>query len=378
MVNLRWLNPSEDKINFESFVKFSNICFKLVFFTYRPLDEASSFVKKIVYAARIILSIITLFGNGLIVTSLTLFSLLDASDILEASANVPFVFTELLIAVRIIVILFSKQKVWMICNELKSLELNRESKFKKFVKENLKEYLRFITTYVIVMVGVMAPIGFPMIQFLINGTISFQINHWTPYDSHTPGNFLPTSLFIFVFAINCMFYMMGTDSLLYSLMTVVAMEFNILKIDFTQLKSLTNDERNKKINELIATHNKLLELADDLQSIYGFFLLYNFLTSSLMMCFLAFQISTGGDIGFYASTIAMVGGQVLLLCFYGQKILDSSSDVASGVYECGWEEFKDKSLKKKLLLVMMRAQNSKKLTAMGYVDISLRTFTTVR
>ncbi|CRK97269.1 CLUMA_CG010665, isoform A [Clunio marinus] len=243
-------------------------------------------------------------------------------------------------------------------------------------KENLKEYLRFITTYVIVMVGVMAPIGFPMIQFLINGTISFQINHWTPYDSHAPENFLPTSLFLFLFAIYTIIYMMGTDSLLYALMTVVAMEFNILKIDFTQLKFLTDDERNKKINELIATHNKLLELADDLQSIYGFFLLYNFLTSSLMMCFLAFQISTGGDIGFYASTIAMVGGQVLLLCFYGQKILDSSSDVASGVYECGWEEFKDKSLKKKLLLVMMRAQNSKKLTAMGFVDISLPTFTT--
>lgn len=75
--------------------------------------------------------------------------------------------------------------------------------------------------------------------------------------------------------------------------------------------------------------------------------------------------------------LGMVGGQCLLLCFYGQKILDRSGAVADGAFNCGWENFGDVSFNKQLILLIQRSHRTKRLTAMNFADISLATFTSV-
>lgn len=72
-----------------------------------------------------------------------------------------------------------------------------------------------------------------------------------------------------------------------------------------------------------------------------------------------------------------MGVPILLLCSFGQKLTNSSESVANGVYDCGWEDIKDEAFKKQLQLIIIRARRAKKLTAMGFADISLETFTRV-
>lgn len=99
------------------------------------------------------------------------------------------------------------------------------------------------------------------------------------------------------------------------------------------------------------------------------------------MCFVAFMLSTAKDIEDYLFYVPYLGInilQVLMFCACGQKIIDASTAVGDGIYDCGWEDFDDISLKKQLVLMIQRAQNPKKLTAMGFNDVANECFTSVR
>ena len=95
---------------------------------------------------------------------------------------------------------------------------------------------------------------------------------------------------------------------------------------------------------------------------------FHFLFFATDLAMLMFDIA-------YLITIAF---QVWLLCYFGQKLIDSSAAVAEGIYESDWMDIDDDEVKKYVVVIMLRAQRPKKLSAMCYADISLETFTTVR
>ena len=72
--------------------------------------------------------------------------------------------------------------------------------------------------------------------------------------------------------------------------------------------------------------------------------------------------------------------QTCVLCYYsyGQKLMDSSVGVADEIYGCDWTDLDDNEFKKQMITVIIRAQKPMRLTAMGFADISLETFTTVK
>lgn len=137
------------------------------------------------------------------------------------------------------------------------------------------------------------------------------------------------------------------------------------------------------MKELVDRHNKLLDLGDKLQEIYQLTFLFSFVISSLIFCFILFKLSTTspGDrveaYSFFVPYLCMMVGQVFLICFYGQRLIDASLAVADGVYNCGWEEIFDVKFRKQLLLIIIRSQRPKTLTAMGFAEISLPSFTSV-
>ena len=97
----------------------------------------------------------------------------------------------------------------------------------------------------------------------------------------------------------------------------------------------------------------------------------------MTLCFAIFQLSTATDFyvyGFYICYLGIFGGQVLLLCFYGQKLIDSSVSIAEGAYQNEWETLGDNGYKKFLILTIAQAHKSKRLTAMNFAEISLQSF----
>lgn len=99
------------------------------------------------------------------------------------------------------------------------------------------------------------------------------------------------------------------------------------------------------IKSLAERHIKFFRVGDYLQNIYGPNFLCGFLTTSLVLCFIAFQLSTTSDWAIYCFYIfysGMICSQIFLLCHFSQKIINSNEGAADGIYDSGWEALKTK------------------------------------
>lgn len=310
------------------------------------------------------------------------YSVVNSDDFVAASTSVPNVVTVLLIGLKCLATLLAKDEIWEIFQDLSAMSELRAGDNKKYkIKDYLRSYHRLVITYGGMFLLLFLPIVFPVFDYVATGRMKVAVNYYFPYVAFRPETFPLTLFWIDFFAYNSLVVLLATDSLLYSLTTVVTMEFDILKIDMTNLRLVVKHERAAMIKRLTERHNKLFDLGDKLEKIYALTFLFSFVISSLIMCFVAFQLSTAGaDIAvysFYIPYLGMIGGQILLLCVFGQNLKDSSEAVADGVYNCGWEAFDDDDFKRQLVVIILRAQKPKTLTAMSFAEISHTSFTTV-
>lgn len=378
---IKMFNTPEDEIDFNSFMKFSAVCYNYVLFDFKPLSENASWIERIRHFGKVNFFRFCIACFCVAETSLVAFSILIASDFVEASANVPNVVTVVLIIVKAVVNLVRRKDIWILFGELQGIFDTRNGENAKYkIKEYLDGYHNFIKAYGLTILFVFLPIAMPVVNFLIYGTMKLTVNYWFPFEAFIPENFPFALAWVLFIAYNCLVQMLAADALLYALITVVAMEFDILKLDLVNLKFSTAGQRLEKFNHLILRHNKLLDIGDQLQDIYGITFLLTFGISSLVLCFVAFHLSTAADLAayaFYVPYMCMICGQVLLLCVFGQKLFNSSEEVADGIYTCDWEQFKDETFKKEMILMILRSRRAKKLTAMNFADVSLPSFTTV-
>lgn len=156
-------------------------------------------------------------------------------------------------------------------------------------------------------------------------------------------------------------------------------EFDVLKTDLTSILKTPESKRKEEMQKLI--DRKLLDISDRVQETYSPTSLLSFVISSIVIGFAIFQLSNG-NINFVSylsllSYLEMMAAQTLLLCFFGQNLIDASESVAERAYNCEWENSSDEAFKKQLILIILRSQRAKKLTAMGFADISLETYTRV-
>lgn len=377
-----FFNPAEDEINFNSFTKFPLFLFRLLFFGFKPASEIASLSTRIAYSLRMCYFKFIIVCLVVAIASMIGYAIVNSDNFVAAATSVPNVVTVVLIGLKSLATLLRKDQIWQIFLELSAIfELHAGENKKYKIKNYLSSYHRLVKTYSGTFVLMFMPIAVPFFDYLATGRMKISVNYYFPYDAYQAETFLWTLLIVIWIAFYTLVLLLATDSLLYSLTTVVAMEFDILKVDFMNLNLMPKHRRADQIRSLTDRHNKLFDLGDKLQEIYALTFLFSFVISSLIMCFVAFQLSiASGDISaysFYIPYLCMIGGQILLLSVFGQKLKDSSEAVADGIYDCGWEEFKDNAFKRQLVIVMLRAQKPKRLTAMNFAEISLQTFTTV-
>jgi 7tm Odorant receptor len=370
-------NPPENEIDFNSFVKFSKWLFQVHLFKFEALSVNSSPRATFLYKAKQLFTWFCLLSMVIAASSMTAFVFVNISDFLAASNSLTNIVTISLIGLKAFVTVLKRETI---CDVMKSLEASVGTNRKHKMKSYLSSYHQSIKLYSIVFIATFFPILFPIIPYMASSKMQLTVNYWYPFDA------FQLSTFPIAFAWNVwtswvsLTFLLATDSLLYALIEVISMEFDMLKIDLLSLKASPSHERLSTIKSLNQRHIELIELSDKLQNVYAVTFLFSFVVSSLMMCFVAFQLSTAKKLSaytFYVPYLGLVSGQVLLLCVYGQKLIDSSSSVADGAYECGWHEMRDNRLKKLLILIIARGQRPSRLTAMGFADISLPSFTSV-
>lgn len=372
-----------NEVNFDSFIRLSLFLFRLEFFDFQPLDNGSNRLQKVIFFAKRSYVIICIVAFILGTISGILYSMEHSNDFLDAAGSISIVVTGLVTTMKPLIVAIFRDEISNLFQEMRII-FHRRLNQRYGVKKYLDGYHFHMKIYVGIMVVFSLPIIFPIwFSYFIYGTMEMPVKYWFPFDAFKPSTFPIVIIWTDWVAWVSLIYITATDSLLYVLIIVIAMEFDFLKIELMNLKFLPNQERAEKIKLLIDHHNKLLSTSDKLQDIYSLEFLFSFVGSSMIMCIIVFRLVMAADdadlsvYSFFVPYFAMTAGSILYLCYVGQKLINASESVAEGVYFCDWESFKQINIRKLLVPMLIRSQRNKRLTAMKFADISLVSFTTV-
>ena len=378
------LNSDNDEINFDSFTKFTLLSFRMILFDFQCLDENATLKMKAKYYGKKFFNMFAIvsciFGALQIITfgivnsgnfDVLIRAISDAAAYISASLNG-------------VILILQKNNIRKIVAELKILFESRNKDLNEGslkMKGYLDGYNRIMKTFAAIIIFGNLACGAFWLPYSINGSVYYAVNFWFPFDEYRVAIFPFVQLYTQLMAFLAFSFILVPNSLLLVLVTVITMEFGFLNSNLKLMK-LKKNEIAINMTYFIDRHNKLLDICETLKVMFEPILLCNFLISSLIMCMISFQLLTTAsntlthmiDI-LYIATFAT---QIWLLCFFGQKLIDSSSAVGDKIYGCDWTDLDNNEFKKQMIIVMIRAQRPMKLTAMGFADISLETFTAVK
>jgi hypothetical protein len=215
--------------------------------------------------------------------------------------------------------------------------------------------------------------------FIKHGSEKFPIKIWLPLGHESTASFMLTSMFItWGSSLYSMALFLG-DWVPYSLITVLAMEYDIVGRNLRkQLKNAGTELSDLK--KIVDHHNLLLQATNLLESLTQGLFFVNFIISSFTICLVGFQAIIFKDtpaIALYVAVLAVVMMETFLLCHHGQMLIDSRSRVCDMIYKSKWCDIKDLRVKKMLPMLLQISQDEKCLTGYGFVDICHETFSDV-
>ncbi|XP_047035982.1 odorant receptor 85b-like isoform X3 [Helicoverpa zea] len=134
----------------------------------------------------------------------------------------------------------------------------------------------------------------------------------------------------------------------------------------------------RELSDIIVRHRALIRLSGDVENMFSFALLVNFFNSSIIICFCGFccVIVEKWNEFVYKSFLTTALSQTWPLCWYGQRLLESSEGLSDALYESGWYRA-SKSVKSSILIMLHRAQKDVHVTTYGFSIISLASYTTI-
>lgn len=294
------------------------------------------------------------------------------SSVLPNAANAPF-------------LMFKTLMVYVNRKEIKEILLSLHGNFplskEKQTAINAHGHLKTITLLTRIYAGSMMFLFVAVIVYGFNfyidfGTEKLPTDMWFPFSYADDKVYLAVCSWVNWISLNVELVALGGDLLLFALVTLVSMEFDLLRLDVENIGA----DGAATIESIVTRHQGTIDLCDKLEIIYASSFLYNVVQSSILICFVAFQLSSAdGNSMFmvYAPYLFTAMIQIYLICYLGQKLIDASSGIATSVYNCKWYEPTNRRTSKSILMLLTRAQAPNCLTAKKFKIISLESFTTV-
>ncbi|XP_063826151.1 odorant receptor Or1-like [Ostrinia nubilalis] len=127
----------------------------------------------------------------------------------------------------------------------------------------------------------------------------------------------------------------------------------------------------------VREHQAALEAAQQIQDVFSEQTFAQFNVSLVIICVTAFQLvsQTGNLVRLMSMGTYLVNMmyQVFLYCYQGNQLSEESAMIAGSAYECPWY-LMSISLRRSLLIVMIRTRRISKITAGGFTTLSLASF----
>nr|AXF48802.1 odorant receptors OR61 [Lobesia botrana] len=154
--------------------------------------------------------------------------------------------------------------------------------------------------------------------------------------------------------------------------------------DIKKLKRSRNVERvhekiRLKLRAIIIKYSFLARISSELDGVFGDIMLVNYTFGSVFICLTAFTFTVVDELYstlrcfFFLISLVI---SMLNQCIIGQCIRDHSEQLSQALYESKWT-YGDKQTRQLVLMLIMRTQSPFQLTAKGYVEMNLNTFTTI-
>ncbi|XP_045780282.1 odorant receptor 85b-like [Maniola jurtina] len=239
-------------------------------------------------------------------------------------------------------------------------------------------------------------------------------SYWLPFDPLSDIRYPFVMIVISYHCFQSAFFMVAGDLLLIIFLSHVTTQFSLLAIRINKLfyvpideqligeyplgevsmkiqlhqdkendpSLVDNEDTEKRIEDelisIILRHQALIRISDEIENMYTFSLLVNFMNSSVIICFCLFCIAFFEKWNefnykvFFITAISQTG----ILCWYGQLLKDTSTGVAEALYNCGWYVAAH-NVKKSILIMIHRSQKEVHITTYGFTIISLESYATI-
>ncbi|KAL6254511.1 hypothetical protein P5V15_014564 [Pogonomyrmex californicus] len=165
----------------------------------------------------------------------------------------------------------------------------------------------------------------------------------------------------------------------------VSGQIDIIRQGLTQVssKSYQSSSFLPEIKVLILKHQRIISLSDNIEDLFSWIALMQFLSNTLVICCLGCMIiitigSNQGAIILTKSILFYVAItlEAFVFCFAGEYLSAKSKSIADAVYESVWYNMTPSQCRT-LLLVIVRSQKRLTITAGKVMDLSLEGFTSV-
>ncbi|KAL5273820.1 GPROR8 family protein [Megaselia abdita] len=123
------------------------------------------------------------------------------------------------------------------------------------------------------------------------------------------------------------FCFLATDIFLFSVIVLLVMTLTFVSNELRGMTLRYGDKDLIQLKPLIIIHQKVLEVADLTSSVFSITVLFNFISSTAMICFTAFQITSDGmpvtELGRYLIFLTHQILQVGTICYLGEMLIDA-------------------------------------------------------
>ncbi|XP_020289111.1 odorant receptor 4-like [Pseudomyrmex gracilis] len=175
------------------------------------------------------------------------------------------------------------------------------------------------------------------------------------------------------------------NALIVSLILHVGGQIDIMCRGLAEISSGDNafDLRASAIRALICRHQRIIALSTNIENLFSYIALMQFLGNTLVICSLGFIIVT--SIGTTEGTTmlikslffyAVITFEAFIFCYAGEYLSAKSKMIGDAAYEAKWYK-SSPTQSRVLLLLILRSQRKLTITIGKFMDLSLDRFTTI-
>ncbi|XP_014103608.3 putative odorant receptor 92a [Bactrocera oleae] len=193
---------------------------------------------------------------------------------------------------------------------------------------------------------------------------------------------LEQSLYVYIvyllFACFCSFcaglIILSADLCLFSSVSQLMLHLDLLAQRISALRPAQEGSLSA-LKAIIEYHQKILTLAHNVNSIFAPSILFSLASSSFILCFSAYQLLDDVSFIFVLKVFLLLCyemKQVVITCYYGDKLMDSSANLFTAVYAHNWTDGSP-VYKRLVLFMLVRTYRPIALKVAGISDVSLIT-----